>query len=82
MPTDLRRGPSSIPTEVGLIAHRRQSLAAWKVPNWYSFSDELPTSEVGKILRLELRWARLAWVPHVSAMEFQANRTDRAELPA
>jgi long-chain acyl-CoA synthetase len=42
-------------TEAALIAHCRTNLAAYKVPRSITFLDELPKSNVGKILRRELR---------------------------
>ncbi|MFN3707268.1 AMP-binding protein [Microcella sp.] len=43
------------PTEAEIIAHCRESLAAYKVPKSVRFVDELPKSPIGKILRRELR---------------------------
>jgi long-chain acyl-CoA synthetase len=43
------------PTEERIIAHCRESLAAYKVPKSVRFVDELPKSPIGKILRRELR---------------------------
>ena len=42
-------------TEQDLIAHCRKSLAGYKVPKHVYFKEELPKSNVGKILRKELR---------------------------
>jgi long-chain acyl-CoA synthetase len=42
-------------TEKGLIDHCRQHLTGYKVPKKVEFTDELPKSNVGKILRRELR---------------------------
>jgi long-chain acyl-CoA synthetase len=42
-------------TEDALIAHCRQSLAAYKIPKVVRFVEALPKSTVGKILRRELR---------------------------
>jgi long-chain acyl-CoA synthetase len=39
----------------GVIAHCREHLAAYKVPKIVEFRDELPKTNVGKILRRELR---------------------------
>ncbi|WP_281257558.1 long-chain-fatty-acid--CoA ligase FadD [Zobellella endophytica] len=41
--------------ELGLIRHCRQHLTAYKVPKVIEFRDELPKTNVGKILRRELR---------------------------
>ncbi len=42
-------------TAEALIAHCRESLTAYKVPKLVEFLDELPKSNVGKVLRRELR---------------------------
>jgi len=42
-------------TAAALIAHCRKSLAGYKVPKRVEFLDELPKSNVGKVLRRELR---------------------------
>ncbi|WP_438863542.1 long-chain-fatty-acid--CoA ligase FadD [Neptunicella sp.] len=42
-------------TEEQVIAHCRQHLTGYKVPKVVEFRDELPKSNVGKILRRELR---------------------------
>ena len=42
-------------TAEALIAHCRESLTAYKVPHHVEFRAELPKSNVGKILRRELR---------------------------
>lgn len=42
-------------TRDDLIAHCRQHLTGYKIPRIVSFYDELPKSNVGKILRRELR---------------------------
>jgi len=42
-------------TEADVIAHCRRQLAAYKVPKEVRFLDALPKSNVGKILRRELR---------------------------
>lgn len=41
--------------EALLIAHCKRSLTAYKVPTQFEFRSELPKSNVGKILRRELR---------------------------
>lgn len=41
--------------EKALIRHCRQHLTAYKVPKVIEFRDELPKTNVGKILRRELR---------------------------
>lgn len=43
------------PTPEQIVAHCRESLAAYKVPKSVRFVDELPKSPIGKILRRELR---------------------------
>ena len=48
-------GTQTPPTEAGVIAHCRETLAAYKVPKSVRFVDELPKSPIGKILRRELR---------------------------
>ncbi len=42
-------------TEDEIIKHCRESLTAYKVPKFVEFRDDLPKSNVGKILRKELR---------------------------
>ncbi len=42
-------------TEKDVITHMRSSLTAYKVPKHVEFRDALPTTNVGKILRRELR---------------------------
>jgi acyl-CoA synthetase (AMP-forming)/AMP-acid ligase II len=42
-------------TEEGVAGHCRQRLTGYKVPKYIEFRDELPKSNVGKILRRELR---------------------------
>ena len=42
-------------TEAEIKDHCRQELTAYKVPKIIEFSDDLPKSPVGKILRRELR---------------------------
>ena len=42
-------------SEDTLIKHCKEGLTAYKVPKEYSFVDELPKSNIGKILRRELR---------------------------
>jgi long-chain acyl-CoA synthetase len=42
-------------SESDLIAHCRTQLTAYKIPRSVVFVDQLPKSNVGKILRRELR---------------------------
>ena len=42
-------------TEEQVASHCRQNLTGYKVPKYIEFRDELPKSNVGKILRRELR---------------------------
>jgi long-chain acyl-CoA synthetase len=42
-------------TEADVIAHCRSQLAAYKVPKEVRFLEALPKSNVGKILRKDLR---------------------------
>ena len=43
------------PTSDAILAHCRQHLAAYKVPQRVTITDELPKSPIGKILRRQLR---------------------------
>ncbi|MEX3935053.1 AMP-binding protein [Paraburkholderia phymatum] len=54
----VRRNPSL--TEEQVIAHCRKNLTGYKVPKVVEFRDELPQTNVGKILRRELREQELA----------------------
>ena len=47
--------PGASPSEADIIAHCREHLAAYKVPQGVTFVSELPKSPIGKILRRELR---------------------------
>ena len=49
------KAPGATLTEADLIAHCRQQLSAYKVPKEVRFLDALPKSNVGKILRKDLR---------------------------
>jgi long-chain acyl-CoA synthetase len=49
------KAPFADLTEAQVIAHCRRELAAYKVPKQIVFLDALPKSNVGKILRRELR---------------------------
>jgi long-chain acyl-CoA synthetase len=44
-------------SEAALIAHCRKYLTPYKIPRRFEFRTELPKSNVGKILRRELRSA-------------------------
>ncbi|CAB3807256.1 Long-chain-fatty-acid--CoA ligase [Paraburkholderia ultramafica] len=54
----VRRNPSLTAEQV--IAHCRKNLTAYKVPKLVEFRDELPQTNVGKILRRALRDEELA----------------------
>ena len=54
----VRSNPSL--TEKDVIAFCRENLTAYKVPKIVEFRDELPKTNVGKILRRELRDEELA----------------------
>lgn len=45
-------------TEEQVASHCRQNLTGYKMPRYIEFRDELPKSNVGKILRRELRAAK------------------------
>ncbi|MEK9710957.1 MAG: AMP-binding protein [Thalassolituus sp.] len=47
-------------TEKDVIAYARENLTGYKVPKFVEFRDELPKTNVGKILRRELRDEELA----------------------
>ena len=49
------KAPGATLTEANLIAHCRNQLSAYKVPKEVRFLDALPKSNVGKILRKDLR---------------------------
>jgi long-chain acyl-CoA synthetase len=49
------KAPGASLTEADLIAHCRRQLSAYKVPKEVHFLDALPKSNVGKILRKDLR---------------------------
>ncbi len=49
----VRKDPSL--TELDVIAHCKKNLTAYKVPKFVEFRDSLPKTNVGKILRRELR---------------------------
>ena len=49
------RAPGARVTDVEIQAHCRANLAAYKVPRFLHFVESLPKSNVGKILRRELR---------------------------
>jgi len=42
-------------TSEAVLAHCRENLTGYKIPHHIEFRDELPKSNVGKILRRELR---------------------------
>ena len=49
------KAPGATLTEADVIAHCRAQLAAYKVPKEVRFLDVLPKSNMGKILRKDLR---------------------------
>lgn len=49
----IKRDPNL--TKAELVAHCRRSLTAYKIPRFFEFRDSLPLSNVGKVLRRELR---------------------------
>ncbi len=49
------KAPGATMSEADVIAHCRRELAAYKVPKEVRFLDALPKSNVGKILRKDLR---------------------------
>jgi long-chain acyl-CoA synthetase len=49
------KSPNAAVTEEAVIEHCRTSLAAYKVPRKVIFKDELPKTNVGKILRRKVR---------------------------
>ena len=49
------KAPGATRREAEVIAHCRKELAGYKVPKQIVFLDALPKSNVGKILRRELR---------------------------
>jgi len=49
------RAPGATVSEDEVIAHCRQSLTGYKVPKQVRFLDAMPKSNVGKILRKDLR---------------------------
>jgi long-chain acyl-CoA synthetase len=49
------KAPGAPLTEDEVIAHCRRDLASYKVPKQVRFLDALPKSNVGKILRKDLR---------------------------
>jgi long-chain acyl-CoA synthetase len=57
----VRKDPSL--TEAQVIAHARENLTGYKVPRKVEFMDELPKSNVGKVLRRELKEREAAREP-------------------
>jgi long-chain acyl-CoA synthetase len=51
----LVKAPDAKLTEDQVKAHMRENLTGYKVPRYVEFRDALPTTNVGKILRRELR---------------------------
>jgi long-chain acyl-CoA synthetase len=54
------KAPDAIVTESDVIAFCREDLAAYKVPKYVVFVTELPKSNVGKVLRREVKTLALA----------------------
>jgi long-chain acyl-CoA synthetase len=54
------KAPFATLTSETIIAHCRKELAAYKVPKQIHFVDALPKSNVGKILRRDLRKTAVA----------------------
>lgn len=52
--------PGETLTQEEVIAHCRERLAAYKVPRYVEFREELPKTIVGKVLRKELRAEELS----------------------
>jgi long-chain acyl-CoA synthetase len=46
--------PGAAATEAEILAHCRESLAAYKIPRLVQFVPDLPKTSTGKILRREL----------------------------
>lgn len=44
-----------LPSEEAIKAYCKENMTGYKVPRFYEFRDELPKSNVGKVLRRELR---------------------------
>ena len=55
------KAPFAEVTPEDIIAHCRKELAAYKAPKQIRFVDALPKSNVGKILRRDLRKTAIAW---------------------
>lgn len=55
--------PGESATEQEIMDYCRERLAAYKIPKYVEFTDELPKSAIGKILRKELRSAELKKSP-------------------
>jgi long-chain acyl-CoA synthetase len=49
------KAPGATLDEAAVVAHCRAQLTAYKVPRQVRFIDALPKSNVGKILRKDLR---------------------------
>src|SRR5690606_32021549 len=56
-------------TEADVIAHCRENLTGYKVPRFVEFLPELPKSNVGKVLRRELKESAAAQSPSARAVK-------------
>jgi acyl-CoA synthetase (AMP-forming)/AMP-acid ligase II len=50
----VERRPGEVPNEVAIMAHCREELAAYKVPERLVIVEHLPRNQMGKVPRAEL----------------------------